>query len=63
MLSLHETSSNIDNQGQLFEVMYQTLSRVFDHVSKHRKRKLKNEAKPSFLTKVQGVWKCDQTLV
>ena len=27
------------------------------------KRKLKNEAQPSFLTKVRGVWKHDQTLV
>ena len=39
--------------------MYQTLARVFDHVSKHRERKLKNEAQPSFLTKVRGVWKHD----
>ena len=36
---------------------------VFGHVSKHRERKLKNEAQPSFLTKVRGVWKHDQTLV
>ena len=42
--------------------MYQTLAQVFDHVSKHRERKLKNKAQPSFLTKVQGVWK-HQTLV
>ena len=46
-----------------FDVMYQTLTRVFDHVSKHRERKLKNEAQPSFLTKVRGVWKHDHTLV
>ena len=46
--------------GQIFEVMYQTPAQVFDHVSKHRERKLKNEG---FLTKVRGVWKHDQTLV
>ena len=46
-----------------FDVIYQTLTRVFHHVSKHRERKLKNEAQPSFLTKVLGVWKHDQTLV
>ena len=44
-------------------VYYQTPAGVFDHVSKHRERKLKNEAQPSFLTKVRGVWKHDQTLV
>ena len=44
-------------------ISYQTLTRVFHHVSKHRERKLKKEAQPSFLTKVQGVWKHDQTLV
>ena len=44
-------------------VYYQTPAGVFDHVSKHRERKLKNEAQLSFLMKVQGVWKHDQTLV
>ena len=45
--------------------MYQTLTQglVVDHVSKHLERKLKNEAQPSFLTKVRGVWKHEQTLV
>ena len=44
--------------------MYETLARVFDHISKHRERKLKNEAQPSvFLMKFRGVWKHDQTLV
>ena len=38
------------------DVMYQTLALVFHHVSKHRARKLKNEAQPSLLTKVRGVW-------
>ena len=41
---------------------YKALARVFDHVSKHRERKLKNKAQLSFLTKVRGVWKHDQTL-
>lgn len=31
----------------VFEVIYQTLVRVFDHISKHRGRKLENEAQPS----------------
>ena len=44
-------------------VIYQTLARVFDHISKHRERKLKNRAQLCFLTKVRGVWKHDQTLV
>ena len=43
--------------------MYQTLARVFGHVCKHRQRKLKNEVQPSFLTKIRGVWKHDQTLL
>ena len=30
-----------------FHVIYQTLARVFHHVSKHWERKLKNEAQPS----------------
>ena len=47
----------------ILEVIYQTLAQVFDHVSKHQERKLKNEAQPSFLTKVRGVKKHDQTLV
>ena len=47
----------------IFHVMYQSLAQMFDHISKHRKQNLKNEAQPSFLTKVRGVWKHDQTLV
>ena len=38
--------------SECFDVMYQTLARVFDHVSKHQEQKLKNEAQLSFLMKV-----------
>ena len=34
------------------DIMYRTLARVFDHVSNHRERKLKNEAQLNFFTKV-----------
>ena len=49
--------------GPNYYVIYQTLARVFHHVSKHRERKLKNEAQLNFLTKVLSVWKHDETLV
>ena len=60
---LHLTVRSMVCSIWLLEVIYQTLAQVFHHVSKHQERKLKNETQPSFLTKVLGVWKHDQTLV
>ena len=47
----------------LFEKLYQTLTLVFDHVSKHLELSLRNSAAPHFSTSVLCVWKHDQTLV
>ena len=63
LLTNSNSSSLLSAIFFVVHVMYQTLAQVFDHVSKHRERKLKNEAQPSFLMKVQVVWKHDQTLV
>ena len=47
-------STQTSNKLLLFqEVIYQTLARVFDHVSKHRERKLKNEVQLNFLRKFE----------
>ena len=60
---------DFNNTAQVFVVVFcftckrRNISQVFDHVSKHQEWKLKNEAQPSFLTKVRGVWKHDQPLV
>ena len=47
----------------LFEKLYQTLTLVVGHVSKHLELWLKNSAAPRFSTSILGVWKHDQTLV
>ena len=47
----------------LFEKPYQTLTLLFDHISKHLELSLKNLAAPLFSTSVLCVWKCDETLV
>ena len=47
----------------MFEKSYQTLARVFDHVSKHLELSLKNSAAPRLSTSVLSVWKHDETLM
>ena len=47
----------------MFEKLYQTLTLVFDHVSKHLELSLKNSAVRHFSTSVLSVWKHDQTLM
>ena len=46
-------------------MMYQKLARVFDHISKHWERKLKNEVQPIFLARVcfELFGNCDQALI
>ena len=47
----------------IFYVIYETLGRVFNHISKHREVCWKNEAQPSFFNTLRGVWICDETLL
>ena len=42
--------------------MNQTLETVFHHISKHWEESWKYDAQQNIFNKVQGVWKCDETL-
>ena len=41
--------------------MYQTLERVFHHISKHLKVRQKYSAARRIFNSLLGVWKCDET--
>ena len=43
--------------------MYETLGRVFHHISKHREVRYKNSAAPRFFNTLLGVWICDETIL
>ena len=44
------------------EKIYQTLKKVFDHISKHREGSWKYDAWRSIFDELRGVWKCAQRL-